>query len=375
MVSLKAYYFLRRDSDPCGSDNCPPGSVDGDDDDDDDDDPCGSDTCPTRTSGQAHTRTHSSSHSGTSVSLPSQTSSTPTSTSRSSTSAASPTKTNDLNPQTSASTTPNGGTGSSFNKSAIGGIVIGLFFILALLLAFLMWRRRRRQRQATEGQNMVGGSTADMHLIPGNPPATLPAHNTQGDVNLATATASSSQGYLRPVVYGNMAPSYDHNRASSETILPNPYDGIAQSSLPYHNHEEPRTLALSQAVDERSPAGEGTQGIAAMNALPPLSRAPSAWRASSGSTSLYSDVPDTRASSMISASSDTRPTEEQGLLQEMTAYQKRLESHHRKESGDSVVISPESTSRNTPTEPPPRYTPSVIISLYGHMERSTDHGR
>ncbi|TCD62595.1 hypothetical protein EIP91_006641 [Steccherinum ochraceum] len=331
----------------------------------DDSDPCGSDTCPstTRTPRPQPSQTSALASSGS------------TSSALSNTPAAQP---SDSASHTGGQGKGGGGGGgggnngsntatqgkTGFNKSAIGGIVIG---ILALALIFggliFWWRRRRQQQRNTVDQDL--NSTADMRLLPGNAVTSLagsPPANVIGD------DAHSRQGlssHSTPTTMANVPISpAQHNRSASDATLPNPHDAAIFASPPTLDRALPPTPLHDYAAfstpsypstTNSNPHDTGS-GFMGMGRSSITSGAPSAWRASEFSTNMYADLPSTRVSSMVSATSSSGgPIEERALLGEMALYQKRLEAHHRKESEDAVAAA---VMSDVGSDPPPSYSPT-----------------
>lgn len=152
-----------------------------------------------------------------------------------------------------------------------------------------------------------------------------------------------------------------HTHSLSDTAtLPNPYDGMYVGHDPFERSLPPtpsigQPIVALSALPSRGVALNDAEGSSR------IPHAPSAWRTSVLSASTYSDAPGSRVTSMLSASSSATQTEETALLGEMATYQKRLESHHRKESDDAVAAA---TASGVPEDPPPTYSPTD----HGHLE-------
>lgn len=352
----------------------------------DDSDPCGSDDCPS-TPQSPRPRPSGSQGASTSSTQTQSLNSSPT-------------------PQPSGATSQNGGSGgdhsdngghadspkqtkSGFNKSAIGGIVIGIrewsldkallvtdasitVALFLILVALFLWLRRRRQQQ-TAAMRSAGtdGSTGDMRLLADSPFASVPS-TSQAPSGAIAAPVFATQGHNQSMTYSNIGNSnVQHDRSASDTTLPNPYDGIYTSPQPSDRplpptpqHANPVTELQTLLTSNDPPIGTA----AAVSNSSEVSQAPSAWRTSGVSHTMYYDSPDSRVSSMASASSGGAPSEEAALLGEMASYQKRLESHHRKESEDAAVAA---ATSEIPSDPPPIYSPTE--DRHEHAAIEADH--
>ena len=249
-------------------------------------------------------------------------------------------------------------------------MAFGEHVVLVLLLiigaGLLFWLRRRRRLLAEARADSNDGSQVNTALISRDP------------VSVQSPTSPTSAGTAPwiPPVYMAVNPVNDHGsdpehgdqsqdnhgRASSSIhTLPNPHESYRDT--PHSRSTTTRTTSMSSDRDlpplpDSSLSFRPTSATSSLFGA--LSTAPSAFTYPSFASQAPTASTDaTTAPSITSASS--LPTEEAGPSTTgsgaeaaiMADYQKRLESHHRKESEDAAA-----GSGGVPVDPPPRYSES-----------------
>lgn len=240
-----------------------------------------------------------------------------------------------------------------------------MVFLGVLIFVLFWWRKRAKQRQLREGLAELGigekpTAEPEIRLLSDAPATAEPFSPNLPPPPMLFGALQPHDTHSQPLLAANanVGNVNAHHRASSSVgTLPNPYDGYVDLSDPFGRSlpSLPENISSQTALQmhpQTDSAALNDTILAAVTASSRASQAPSAWRASATPSTNYSDAANSRASSMTGVSSASVPTEEAALLGEMSSYQKRLESHHRKESEDAVEV-----ASRIPADPPPSYSP------------------
>ncbi|KAI0793253.1 hypothetical protein C8Q75DRAFT_749493 [Abortiporus biennis] len=207
---------------------------------------------------------------------------------------------------------------------AIAGIVIAALFVL-LLLIFSLWWRRRRLRNIEAARN---STSADKLLPP------VPSESLTGP---AMAAASP------PLLVSHAQNASGLSRSLSSATMPNPHDRAAIPTTMYSNIPSSHRSVPSEQSPTYSERDSFSMTGTGASLLLPL---------------------DSRVTSPLlpQGSSGNRQVAEMPLVEELTDYQKRLDSHYTKESeggvaGSSAAAGP---SVAVPLDPPPQYRLSDV---------------
>ncbi|KAK7692668.1 hypothetical protein QCA50_004301 [Cerrena zonata] len=253
-----------------------------------------------------------------------------------------------------ATTISDGSSNHGLQAGSIVAIVFGILVLLLILGALLLfwWRRRRRQLAATSA-NGNDGSQVNTALISKNPvsiPSPTHPHPSYNSWIPPVYMAAPVSDHGSDPEHGDQ--SQEHHRRASSSIhtLPNPHDS-------YRDIPQSRTSTMR------------TSSMLSDRDLPPLPDSPISLRPTSTASSLFgtlstapssfpypvlSQVPESESVTSANSVSDAGPslTSTGAEAAIMADYQKRLETHHRKESEDAVGGS------GIPVDPPPRYSES-----------------